>query len=112
MIKKYKNFSIFKSKPNDNEKAPTHRMSMKNEGSEIFLDIGACWTKETKAGDRFLSAKLSDIYVDHTDKIKSRRGYVIVDEQELEKMENEIKIARGESLIEDIPEEDRGIDAF
>lgn len=112
MIKKYKNFSIFKNKQNDNEKAPTHRMSMKNEESDIFLDIGGCWTKTTKGGDKFLSAKLSDIFVDHTDKLKSRKGYVIVDEQELEKMENEIKIARGETLMEDIPEEDRSIDAF
>lgn len=109
-MKTFKNFSIFRSKPSDNEKAPTHRISSKD--GEVFLDVGACWTKDTAKGDKFLSCSLNNIYVDHTDKTMSRDGFVIVLEKDLNKLLNEIKLLKGEALEEDIPEEDRSLDAF
>lgn len=77
-----KNFSIFKNKANDNEKIPTHNISA-NVGTEHipeYVNIGACWTKEGKNG-KFLSCKLQDVYVDHTDRTKTRKGFAIVDEK-------------------------------
>jgi len=73
-----KNFSIFKNKPNDNEKFPTHSISAKI--GEEYVNIGACWTKEGKGG-KFLSCKLQDVYVDHTDRTKSKKGFAIADEK-------------------------------
>jgi len=77
---KIKNFAIFKNKPSDNEKVPTHSISAKV--GEVYVNIGSAWTKEGKNG-KFLSAKLSDIYVDHTDNSKSRKSIVLVDEADL-----------------------------
>lgn len=72
-----KNFSIFKNKPSDNEKLPTHSISTKI--GEEFVTIGACWTKESKGG-KYLSCKLQDVYVDHTDRTKVKKGFEIVEE--------------------------------
>lgn len=76
-----KNFSIFKNKQSDNEKLPTHSLSAKI--GEEFVTIGACWTKEGKAG-KYLSCKLQDVYVDHTDRTKTRKGYAIADEKTIQ----------------------------
>lgn len=76
-----KNFSIFKNKPSDNEKLPTHTISMKI--GEEYVNIGACWTKDSTNG-KFLSCKLSDAWVDSKDNTKSRKSYVIVAEEEIE----------------------------
>jgi hypothetical protein len=75
-----KNFSIFKNKPSDNEKAPSHSISAKI--GEKYVNIGVCWTKEAKNG-KFLSCKLQDVYVDHTDRSKTRKGFAIADEKEI-----------------------------
>lgn len=77
-----KNFSIFKNKEVANEKQPTHSISA-NVGTQEkpeYVNIGACWTKEGKGG-KFLSCKLQDVYVDHTDRTKTRKGFAIVDEK-------------------------------
>lgn len=81
-----KNFSIFKNKPSDNEKLPTHSISAKI--GEEYVTIGACWTKEGKAG-KYLSCKLQDVYVDHTDRTKTKKGFVIVDQTLIPKEEQE-----------------------
>lgn len=90
-----KNFSIFKSKPSDNEKLPTHRLSAKV--GDNYVDIGACWTKTSSKGDKFLSAKLADVYVDHTDNTKSRKGIVLVYEDDLKEL---AKLAGVELTVE------------
>ena len=87
-----KNFSIFKNKPSENEKAPTHRISMKV-GDE-YISIGACWSKQSNNGEKYLSCKLQDIYVDHTNQSKSKKGFAIVNEKTI--VQNE---------IEELPEE-------
>ena len=73
-----KHFSIFKNKPSDNEKLPTHSISAKY-GDE-YVTIGGCWTKEGKGG-KYLSCKLQDAWVDHTDRTKTRKGFAIADEK-------------------------------
>lgn len=76
----YKNFSIFKAKPSDNEKAPTHNISCKI--GEEYVNIGACWKKDGKSG-AFLSCKLQDSWVDHSDRTKTKKGYAIADERKI-----------------------------
>ena len=73
-----KNFSIFKLKSSDNEKAPTHTISAKI--GEEYVTIGCCWTKEGKNG-KFLSCKVQDAYVNSADRTKTKKGFTIVDEQ-------------------------------
>lgn len=75
-----KNFSIFKNKPSDNEKLPTHSISAKI--GEEYVTIGACWTKESTNG-KYLSCKLQDTYVDHTDRTKTKKGFAIADEKQI-----------------------------
>ena len=79
-----KNFNIFRNKKSDNEKAPTHRISIKV--GESYADAGAAWTKISPKGDKFLSVKLADAYVDHTDKSKIRKGIVLVFEEDLKEL--------------------------
>lgn len=75
-----KNFSIFKNKPSENEKVPTHSLSTKI--GESYVNIGSAWTKEGKNG-KFLSAQLVKAYVDHTDNTKTRKSIVLVFEEDL-----------------------------
>ncbi len=75
-----KHFAIFKNKPSENEKAPTHVLSAKID--DKYINIGSAWTKEGKSG-KFLSAKLADVYVDHTDNTKSRKSVVLCFEEDL-----------------------------
>ena len=75
-----KNFSIFKRKSSENEKAPSHDISAKI--GEEYVTIGACWTKESKGG-KYLSCKLQDAFVDHTDRSKTRKAYAIADESKI-----------------------------
>ncbi len=79
-----KNFAIFKSKPSENEKVPSHRISAKV--GETYTDIGVCWTKTSAKGDKFLSAKLADILVDKNDDTKSRKGVIMVFEEDLREL--------------------------
>ena len=73
-----KNFAIFKAKEGKSDKSPTHNISAKI--GEEYVNIGACWTKEGQSG-KFLSCKLQDVYVDHTDRTKTRKGFAIIDEK-------------------------------
>lgn len=81
-----KNFSIFKAKEGKSEKSPTHIISAKI--GEEYVNIGACWTKEGKGG-KFLSCKLQDVYVDHTDRTKTKKGFAIIDEKLVSKQEED-----------------------
>lgn len=104
-----KSFSIFKGKESSNEKAPSHRLSAKI--GEEYVDVGAAWTKEGKAG-KFLSAQLSKAYVDHTDNTKSRKSIVMCFEEDL----IELHKKAGEDYVNDneVPQQKQksSIDAF
>lgn len=78
-----KNFSIFKKKKTESDKAPTHSMSSKV-GDE-FMEIGSAWTKETSSGDKYLSAQLSKAY-SKSDGTAVRKSLVIVAEEELKEL--------------------------
>lgn len=82
------NFSIFKKKPSDNEKAPTHGMSTKI--GEAFVEIGACWTKKSAKGDSYLSCSLQKEYKDHTDPSKSKKGFAIIEDNPSENYDTEV----------------------
>lgn len=94
-MKIIKNFSVFKNKPSDNEKVPTHSLSAKI--GESYINIGSAWTKSTKTGDKYLSAQTAKVYVDHTDNTKSRKSVVIVFEEDLKELH---KIAGKEYPVE------------
>lgn len=56
-----------------NDSQPDYRISFQE--GETFIEGGACWKKTDKNGQTFLSCKLGDPWVDHTDPKKSRRGW-------------------------------------
>ena len=93
-----KNFSIFKNKPSDNEKLPTHTISMKV--GEEYVTVGACWTKDGNGG-KFLSCKLSDAWVDAKDNTKNRKSYIIVAEDEIELPKDTTAMENGVDLNKD-----------
>jgi hypothetical protein len=78
-----KEFVIFKNtKPSENPKAPTHRIMAKLNGEDL-VEIGAGWSKESKSGNKFLSCRLQNVWVDHTDRTKSRQGFAIANEKDI-----------------------------
>src|SRR3990167_9737382 len=96
-FKQMKNFSIFR---NTNKKegstAPDYKMSAKV-GDE-YTEVGACWIKDGKKGGKYMSCKLSDVYVDHT-KGTARKGFMLIDEAELKQpTENEQMVEKIEKI--------------
>ena len=75
-------FSIFRNKPSDNPKFPTHTISTKI--GEEFVKIGSCWTKDGKDGQKYLSCSLQDAWVSTKENTQSQKSYVIVAEEDLE----------------------------
>lgn len=57
------------------DKQPDYKISFQTE--DTFVQGGACWKKQDKNGNTYLSCTLSDAWVDHTDPKNSRRGYHI-----------------------------------
>ena len=79
-----KNFTITKNKFKKPEsKAPDYRISVKV--GEKFEEIGGCWLKDSKDGQKYFSCKLNDVWVDHTKGI-AKKGFVLIDEAELNKL--------------------------
>jgi len=68
-------FDLHKNTKKDNEKQPDYRLSFK--AGDTFVEGGACWKKQDKNGNMYLSCKLGDKYKDHTDESKSKRGWHI-----------------------------------
>lgn len=98
MILRHKNFAIFKAKPNENAKLPTHSLSAKI--GEEYVTIGGAWTKESANG-KFLSAKLSDAWVDAKDNTKKRTGFSIVSDADLDALEKLVE-PKSEPLVDPI----------
>lgn len=88
MIPRFQNFSVFKAKQSDNEKLPTHALSMKL--GEEFVNIGGAWTRDASTG-KYLSCKLADAWVSSEDNTKSRDGFVIVRVSDLNKLEKALQ---------------------
>ncbi len=95
-MKIYKYISTVKAKDPQGKK-PTHYIKAKvnmgdpdNEGEFV----ASLWAKEyTRDGvtNKFLSGEMKSQYTDHTDPSKSRKGFVIVEEAELNKLLNAYK---------------------
>ena len=62
-------FAIFRNKYKESDKQPDYKMSTKD--GEEFVEIGACWLKEGKDGDKYFSCKLRESFQD-------KPGYEIV----------------------------------
>lgn len=78
-----KEFIIFKNtKESKNPKAPTHRIMAKVDGEEL-IEIGAGWSKESKSGNKYLSCRLQNVWVDHSDRSKTRIGFAIANEKDI-----------------------------
>lgn len=68
-------FNIQKNNHKEKDSQPDYRLSFKIE--DTFVEGGACWKKQDKNGNTYISCKLGDSYKDHTDESKSRKGYHI-----------------------------------
>lgn len=60
-------FNLQKNTQKKEDKQPDYRISFKDENT--FVEGGACWKKQDKNGNLYLSCKLSDAYED------KRRGW-------------------------------------
>lgn len=105
----YKNITI--SKINDDAstdpKKPSHNLTVSDKDYQNKINVGRLWTKESQYG-KFLSGKMSDFY---QGKEKAFDGYVIVSEQELEKvlklaeaMEQKLRSPLGDAYPTDVEE--------
>jgi hypothetical protein len=102
MIQRYYNFSIFKADTKGNEKLPTHAISMKV--GDKYQNIGGCWTKDGQNG-KFLSGQIAKSWKGDG---KSREGFVIVPENDLDRLEAKIQELMGTEKILD-PEDGRDL---
>ena len=71
-------------------KMPTHYLSAKeNQGDKEGVLVASLWSKEyVKDGAtvRFLAGEMKSQYTDHTDPSKSRDGYVVIKESDLNEL--------------------------
>lgn len=94
-MKKYKQVTISKiSDHGGAEKTPTHAIVVRDEaGKETVAKL---WTKTSTYG-KFLSGLMSNEYKNPAGQVT--HGFVIVDEQELEQMEQELNFLKSENNI-------------
>lgn len=85
------NFSIFKNKPSDNPKAPSHFLSAKI--GEEHVRIGVLWTKENQYG-KYLSGQLQEAWMDK-ETGKGREAFVIVPLKALQSLQDELSARKG-----------------
>lgn len=65
---------------------PTHYLVAKeNQTDQKGEFVASLWAKEVN-GSKFLSGEMKAQFTDHTDPSKSRKGYVIVEEVELDRL--------------------------
>jgi len=106
-MKIYRYISTIKAKDAEGKK-PTHYLVAKEEQTtEKGEFVASLWAKTYKNKDgvevKFLSGEMKAQWTDHTDPSKSRKGYVIVEEAELNKLLREVGDTSEEA---DIPPED------
>ena len=101
MLKIYKFISTVKAK-DPKDKQATHYLSAKeNQGDQNGELVASLWSKSMeKDGVKkaWLSGEMKAQYTDHTDSSKTRKGYVIVEEEELKQL---LKKIPSETLEED-----------
>ena len=99
-MKIYRFVSTIKAK-DPKDKQPTHYLVAKqDQTTEKGEFVASLWAKEYKNKDgesvKFLSGQMKETWTDHTDKSKSRKGYVIVEEDELNKLLGGAKLPSNE----------------
>lgn len=103
-MKIYKYIATTKAKDITGNK-PSHFLKAKaNQGDQESVFVASLWTKEFKNEDgvsKFLSGEMKSEYVDHTDPKKSRKGYVIVEEAELNKLLRQLENKEDEPKSDD-----------
>jgi hypothetical protein len=107
-MKIYKYIATVKAKEGK-EKMPTHYLKAKENATDKEGEfVASLWAKEWKSPEgqivKFLSGEMKSQWTDHTDPSKSREGYVIVKERDLNEL---IKLA-GEQDAEVPPDEPQG----
>ena len=80
------------------EKQPDRRITGKY--GEEWVDLASGWIKKDKNGNDYVSCQMSKSWVDHTDRTKTRKGFVIVAEEDLKELYKQA----GEEYPEDAPE--------
>lgn len=89
-MKKYKQVTISKiSDHGGSEKTPTHSIVVRNDEEKVT--VGKLWTKTSTYG-KFLSGLMSNEYKNPAGQVY--HGFVIVDEQELELLEQELELLK------------------
>lgn len=96
-MKIYRHVLTSKAKDPQGNK-PTHYLkAFENKGDQTGEFVASLWSKVGKSQDgeayKFLSGEMKSQYTDHTDHSKDRKGYVIVEEAELNrllKLESEV----------------------
>lgn len=83
IINTIKNFVVQKkNKTKDNQ--PDRRVVAKV--GEEWVEVAVGWVKKNEKGDQYLTCQMTKTWVDHTDRTKSRDGFVIVSERELSEL--------------------------
>ncbi len=67
-----------KNTKKETDTQPDYRISFKD--GDTFYEGGAGWKKQDKNGNTYISCKLSDIWKDHTDETKTRKGWHIAED--------------------------------
>lgn len=91
-------FNLQKNKYKKTEGQPDYRISFKTEDS--FVEGGACWIKKDKSGNTYLSCKLGDVYVDHTDMTKTRKGWHIEEDKKILSEDEEFVASTENDVVE------------
>jgi len=102
-MKIYKTIATLKAKEVVGNR-PTHYLVAKeNQGDQKGEFVASLWAKEVN-GSKFLSGEMKAQYTDHTNPEKSRKGFVIVEEAELNKLLNDLKALKSSEVNVATPE--------
>jgi len=101
-MKIYKYIATVKAKPGT-EKSPTHYLKAKENATDKDGEfVASMWAKEWKSPQgeivKFLSGEMKAQWTDHTDPSKSRKGFVIIEESELNRL---LKLEKEVNGVED-----------
>lgn len=103
-MKIYRNISTIKAK-DPKGKMPTHYLSAKeNQGDQNGELVASLWARSGEKNGvkyNFLSGEMKRQWTDHTDPSKSRDGYVIIKEKDLNELLKLVGQDNGEEIVDD-----------
>lgn len=89
-MKAIRNFTITINQNKKSDKAPDRRISAKL--GEEWIEIASGWKKQDKNGRDYVSCQMSKSWVDANDNSKTRKGWVIVAEEDLKEAGIELEL--------------------